>query len=182
MVKRPSQAATPDYLALRDFIAWCGKSVAWLTVVMVLLTFTIVVLRYGFNLGWIWLQESVTYFHVAVFTVAAAWTLQQDGHVRVDIFYAEMPEKKRALVDLLGSLVFLIPFCIFILVIAWPYVANSWKLLEDSREAGGLPLVFLLKSLIMVLPALLLGQAFINVTDAWKTLRNKTHVENPAQR
>ena len=171
MVKTPAQSASSRYSALRNFIALCGKSVAWLTVVMVLLTFTIVVLRYGFNLGWIWLQESLTYLHVAVFTIVAAWTLQQDGHVRVDIFYAEMPEKKRALVDLLGSLIFLIPFCIFVLVIAWPYVANSWKLLESSREAGGLPLVFLLKSLIMVLPALLLGQAFINVTDAWKTLR-----------
>ena len=177
MVKTPARSATPAYPALRKFIALCGKSVAWLTVVMVLLTFTIVVLRYGFNLGWIWLQESLTYLHVAVFTIAAAWTLQQDGHVRVDIFYAEMPEKKRALVDLLGSLIFLIPFCVFILIMAWPYVANSWKLLESSREAGGLPLVFLLKSLIMVLPALLLGQAFINVTDAWKTLRN----ESPAQ-
>jgi len=171
VVKTPAQSATPGYSTLRNFIALCGKSVAWLTVVMVLLTFTIVVLRYGFNLGWIWLQESLTYLHVAVFTVVAAWTLQQDGHVRVDIFYAEMPKKKRALVDLLGSLVFLIPFCVFILVIAWPYVTNSWKLLEGSREAGGLPLVFLLKSLMMVLPALLLGQAFINVTDAWKTLR-----------
>ncbi len=59
----------------------------------------------------------------------------RDGHVRVDIFYAEMPEKKRALVDLLGSLVFLIPFCIFILVIAWPYVANSWKLLEELARS-----------------------------------------------
>ena len=162
----------PGYSVLRNFIALCGKSVAWLTVVMVLLTFTIVVLRYGFNLGWIWLQESLTYLHVAVFTIAAAWTLQQDGHVRVDIFYAEMPKKKRALMDLLGSLIFLIPFCIFVLVIAWPYVANSWKLLEGSREAGGMPLVFLLKSLIMVLPALLLAQAFINTSDAWKTLRN----------
>jgi TRAP-type mannitol/chloroaromatic compound transport system permease small subunit len=172
VVKAPAQSAMPGYSALRNFIAICGKSVAWLTIVMVLLTFTIVVLRYGFNLGWIWLQESLTYLHVAVFTIVAAWTLQQDGHVRVDIFYAEMPAKKRALVDLLGSLIFLIPFCIFVLVIAWPYVANSWKLLEGSREAGGLPLVFLLKSLIMVLPALLLAQAFINMSDAWKTLRN----------
>jgi len=172
VVKIPAQSAMPGYSVLRNFIALCGKSVAWLTVVMVLLTFTIVVLRYGFNLGWIWLQESLTYLHVAVFTIAAAWTLQQDGHVRVDIFYAEMPKKKRALMDLLGSLIFLIPFCIFVLVIAWPYVANSWKLLEGSREAGGMPLVFLLKSLIMVLPALLLAQAFINTSDAWKTLRN----------
>ena len=165
------QAAPVTYPALRGFIAFSGKAVAWLTLVMVLLTFTIVLLRYGFNLGWIWLQESLTYLHVLVFSVVAAWTLQQDGHVRVDIFYAGMSDKHRALVDLLGSLLFLVPFCIFILIIAWPYVTNSWKLLESSREAGGLPLVFLLKSLIMVMPALLLAQAFINISDAWKTLR-----------
>ncbi len=172
MVNAPAQSATESYSILRNFIALCGKAVAWLTVVMVLLTFAIVILRYGFNLGWIWLQEIVTYLHVMVFTIVAAWTLQQDGHVRVDIFYAEMPAKKRALVDLLGTLIFLVPFCIFVLVIAWPYVASSWKLMEASREAGGLPLVFLLKSLILILPALLLGQAFINATDAWKTLRS----------
>lgn len=173
MVKTPAQPAAVSYSALRSFIALCGKSVAWLTVVMVLLTFTVVVLRYGFNLGWIWLQESLTYLHVAVFTIVAAWALQQDGHVRVDIFYAKMPERKRALVDLAGTLLFLVPFCIFMLVIAWPYVANSWKLLETSREAGGLPFVFLLKSLMMVMPALLLGQAFINITDNWRILRGE---------
>ena len=176
MVKAPAQAEPVPLSALRKFIALSGKAVAWLTVVMVLLTFTIVVLRYGFNLGWIWLQESLTYLHVAVFTIVAAWTLQQDGHVRVDIFYSGMTDKNRARVDLFGSLIFLVPFCIFILVISWPYVANSWKLLESSREAGGLPLVFLLKSLILVMPALLLGQAIINITDAWKTLCH----ENPA--
>lgn len=173
MVKTPVQPATVNYSALRNFIAMCGKSVAWLTVVMVLLTFAVVVLRYGFNLGWIWLQESLTYLHVAVFTIVAAWALQQDGHVRVDVFYAKMPKRKRALVDLTGTLLFLMPFCIFMLVIAWPYVANSWKLLETSREAGGLPLVFLLKSLMMVMPALLLGQAFINITDNWRILRGE---------
>ncbi len=160
---------------LRNFIAICGKSIAWLTLVMVLLIFVIVVLRYGFNLGWIWLQESVTYLHVSVFTIVTAWALQQDGHVRVDIFYAEMSVKKRALVDLLGTLFFLVPFCLFILIVAWPYVTSSWKLLEGSREAGGLPLVFLLKTLILIMPALLLGQAFITVTDTWKTMRNDNH-------
>jgi len=173
VVTAPAHAAPEQLSVLRKFIALSGKAVAWLTVVMVLLTFSIVVLRYGFNLGWIWLQESLTYLHVAVFSIVAAWTLQQDGHVRVDIFYAKMTEKNRARVNLSGSLLFLVPFCIFILIIAWPYVANSWKLLESSREAGGLPLVFLLKSLIMVMPALLLGQAMINITDAWKTLRHE---------
>ena len=169
-------AAPVNLIALRKLIAISGQTIAWLTVVMVLLTFTIVILRYGFNLGWIWLQESLTYIHVAVFSIAAAWTLQLDGHVRVDIFYADMSRKNRARVDLLGSLFFLVPFCIFILIIAWPYVMTSWGLLESSREAGGLPLVYLLKSLIMVMPALLLGQAIINISDAWRTL----HHENSA--
>lgn len=156
---------------LRQLIAIAGKSISWLTLVMVLLTFGIVILRYGFNLGWIWLQESVTYLHVAVFVVAAAWTLQLDGHVRVDIFYSQMSDRKRAMVDLFGTLVFLVPFCIFILVYAWPYVANSWKLMESSREAGGLPLLFLLKSLILVLPILLLGQAVLSVIDGVSQIR-----------
>lgn len=179
MVNTTAKAVGASYPLLRNLIALCGKLVAWLTVLMVLLTFAIVILRYGFNLGWIWLQESVSYLHVAVFTVVAAWTLQQDGHVRVDIFYAEMTPRKRATVDLLGTLFFLVPFCVFVLVISWPYVTNSWKLLEASREAGGLPLVFLLKTLILVMPALLLGQAFINATDALSTLRSSSsHDDN----
>lgn len=173
MVKTPTENPDTSFIWLRQLIAASGKAVAWLTVVMVLLTFIIVVLRYGFNLGWIWLQESLTYLHVTVFAVAAAWTLQLDKHVRVDIFYTEMSEQKRALVDLAGTLLFLVPFCLFVLIIAWPYVANSWKLMESSREAGGLPMLFLLKTLILVMPALLLGQAFLNIADAFDTLRGK---------
>jgi TRAP-type mannitol/chloroaromatic compound transport system permease small subunit len=172
MVNESAPANSPGLL--RRFVEKSGQTVAWLTLAMVLLTFGIVVLRYGFNLGWIWVQEIVIYFHVAVFTIAAAWTLQQDGHVRVDIFYNNATARKRALVNLLGTLFFLIPFCVFILIISWPYVANSWQLLEKSREAGGLPLVFILKSLILVLPALLLGQAVIGGLDAWKTIRGNS--------
>jgi TRAP-type mannitol/chloroaromatic compound transport system permease small subunit len=172
VVNDPGQPAVIK--ALHRIIELSGKGVAWLTLLMVLLTFSIVILRYGFNLGWIWLQEIVIYLHVAVFTIAAAWTLQMDGHVRVDIFYTDMPNKKRALVNLLGTTFFLIPFCLFVLIISWPYVANSWQLLERSREAGGLPLVFVLKSLILILPALLLGQAVIGGIDAWKTLRGQS--------
>ncbi len=171
MVNTPT-SPNPTFLpGVGRFVALCGRSVAWLTLVMVLLTFVIVVLRYGFNLGWIWLQESLTYLHVTVFAIAAAWTLQQDGHVRVDIFYTTMPARKKALVNFLGTLVLLIPFCIFLLVVAWPYVTTAWQMFEGSREAGGLPLVYLLKTLILVLPALLLCQAVINVGTAWKTMR-----------
>jgi TRAP-type mannitol/chloroaromatic compound transport system permease small subunit len=173
MVTSPADNAAGPLGFARKAIAWSGKGAAWLTLLMVLLTFTIVILRYGFNLGWIWLQESLTYLHVAVFTIVSAWALQTESHVRVDIFYTRMSPRGRALVDLLGTLLFLLPFCVFILVTAWPYVMNSWALLEGSREAGGLPLVFLLKSLILVMPALLLGQALVNAIDAWDTLRSE---------
>jgi len=142
------------------FVGWLGRSVSWLTLVMVVLTFGIVVTRYGVNLGWIWMQESVTYLHAMVFMVAAAWAFQTGDHVRVDIFYRQRSGRYQNWVDLLGTLLFLVPFSVFLLVIGWAYVVASWSTLESSREAGGLPLVFLLKSLILVLPALLLIQSY----------------------
>jgi len=157
--------------ALEAKIATLGRAVAWLTLAMVLLTFLVVVLRYGFNLGWIWMQESVTYLHAAVFMVAAAWALQEDGHVRVDIFYRGGSERYKALVNLLGAVLFLVPFCVFMLMVGWEYVFTSWKLLEGSREAGGIPLVYLLKSLILVLPALLLVQSLFLMLRSWRVMR-----------
>lgn len=136
----------------------CGRTVSWLTLALVVLTFSVVVLRYGFNLGWIWLQESITYLHATVFMLAAAWTLGEDGHVRVDIFYRDASPRFRALVNIAGCILFLLPFCIFLVIIGWDYVASSWRRMEGSREAGGLGAVYLLKSLILLMPALLLVQ------------------------
>jgi TRAP-type mannitol/chloroaromatic compound transport system permease small subunit len=152
-------------------IAWLGRTVAWLTLVMTLLTFAIVILRYGFNLGWIWLQESVTYLHALIFMVAAAWAFQTDDHVRVDIFYRARSARYRTGVNLAGTLLFLVPFSIFLLFIGWDYVAASWATRESSREAGGLPMVWLLKSLILVLPALLLLQSWSTVRVCIRDLR-----------
>ena len=146
-------------------VAGLGRGVSWLTLVMVVLTFGIVVLRYGFNQGWIWLQESVVYLHAIVFMVAAAWAFQTDDHVRVDIFYRDRSSRHKNWINLSGTLLFLVPFSLFLLFIAWDYVAASWTTLEASREAGGLPLVFLLKSLILVMPVLLLLQS-------WSTARH----------
>jgi TRAP-type mannitol/chloroaromatic compound transport system permease small subunit len=148
-----------------------GRAVAWLTLLMTLLTFAIVLLRYGFSLGWIWLQESVTYLHALVFMVAAAWAFQTDDHVRVDIFYRERSERYRAWVNLAGTLLFLVPFSVFLLYIAWDYVAASWAMRETSREPGGLPLVWLLKGLLLVLPAMLLLQAASTMRQCIASLR-----------
>ncbi len=154
-------------------IGGIGKGVSWFTVLMVLLTFLIVVLRYFFKLGWIGLQESVTYLHAAVFMLGAAWTLAQDGHVRVDIFYRRHSERYRALIDAAGTLIFVIPFCLYLLWVSWDYVAASWSLREASREAGGLPLVYLLKTLIPLLALSLLAQAGVLLATSLKTLRQK---------
>jgi TRAP-type mannitol/chloroaromatic compound transport system permease small subunit len=160
-------------------VSVAGRAVAWLTLAMTLLTFGIVVLRYGFNQGWIWLQESVTYLHATVFMVAAAWALQTDDHVRVDIFYRERSPRYRAAVNLAGTLLFLVPFSVLLLAVGWDYVAASWATREVSREAGGLPLVWLLKTLILLLPALLLLQAWVTAGAAVGELR-RLDAQDPA--
>ena len=157
-VSRSESGPGPDIASA--FTGWFGRTVSWLTLLMVLLTFAIVILRYGMNQGWIWLQESVTYLHALVFMTAAAWAFQTDDHVRVDIFYRDRSGRHKAWVNLIGTLIFLVPFSIFLIVIGWDYVAASWLTKEGSREAGGLPLVYLLKSLILIMPALLLIQSF----------------------
>ena len=165
--------SAPDRNLAATMIRKTGQSVAWLTLVMVVLTFSIVVFRYGLNQGWIWLQESVTYMHAAVFMLAAAWAFQADEHVRVDIFYRDKPIRHKAWVNLVGTLVFLVPFCIFLLAVGWDYVAASWSAMESSREAGGLPLVFVLKSLILTLPLLLLMQAYSTIKDCISKIKTR---------
>jgi TRAP-type mannitol/chloroaromatic compound transport system permease small subunit len=141
--------------------AWVGRVIAWLALAMVLVTFLVVVLRYGFDEGSIALQESVTYMHATLFMLGAAFTLQQNGHVRVDIFYQRFGPRARAWVDLLGTLALLIPVCLYILTASWDYVAESWAVREGSREAGGLPYVYWLKTLLVVMPLLLLLQGLV---------------------
>jgi TRAP-type mannitol/chloroaromatic compound transport system permease small subunit len=137
---------------------WLGRAVSWLSLCMVLVTFFVVVMRYAFDLGWIWLQESVTFMHAALFLIGAAYTLKHQGHVRVDIFFRRFTPRTRAWVDLFGSLLLLLPVCLFIFSVSWDYVAQSWRLHEGSREAGGLDGVYLLKSLILVMALLLVLQ------------------------
>lgn len=137
---------------------WTGRAIAWLTLGMVIVTFTVVVLRYLFNTGWIAMQESITYMHALVFMLGAAYTLRHDGHVRVDIFYQRFGPKGRAWVDLLGTLFLLLPVTLFIAWISWEYVATAWELKEGSREAGGLPGVYLLKTAIPLMAMLLVLQ------------------------
>ncbi|NEX15449.1 MAG: C4-dicarboxylate ABC transporter permease [Halochromatium sp.] len=128
---------------------------------MVLVTFVVVVLRYVFDSGSIALQESVTYLYAVLFMLGAAYTLQQDGHVRVDILYQRFSRRGRAWVDLLGTLFLLVPVSVFLLLSSWDYVADAWAVREGSREAGGIPGVWLLKTLLLLMPVLMLVQGLI---------------------
>ena len=150
-----------------------GKASAWLTLLMVIITFVVVVMRYVFDFGLIWLQESVVWMHAFVFMVGSAYTLQQEEHVRVDIFYRAMSPKRRAWVDLIGVLLFLIPLCVLLAWTSLDYVALSWQLREASRESGGLPypLVPLLKSTLIVMPILLVLQGVSLLLRCIRTLR-----------
>lgn len=156
--------------AIEKFVDWSGRTVSWLSLFLVLITFIVVVLRYAFDSGSIALQESAAYLHATIFLVGMAYTLQQDGHVRVDIFYTRFSKHTKAWVDLFGALFLLLPFMIFIIWISWSYVIDSWSVFEGSREAGGLPAVFLLKSLILVMAALLILQASTQIVRNIETL------------
>lgn len=147
-----------------------GQAVSWLTLFMVLTTFTVVGLRYLFDLGWIAMQESITYLHACVFMLGAAYTLKSDGHVRVDILYRPLSPHGKAWIDLLGTLSLLLPVSFFLFWMSWEYVESSWILKEGSREAGGLDLVWLLKSVMLVMPILIALQGISQLCHSLLTL------------
>ena len=159
-------------VASETFIDWSGRTVSWLSLLLVLVTFIVVVLRYVFDVGSISLQETSSYLHATIFLVGMAYTMQQNAHVRVDIFYARCSEQTKAWIDLFGTVFLLLPFMLFITWISWQYIIDSWSVFESSRQAGGLPGVFLLKSLILVMTCLLSLQAFTQIARNIETILN----------
>lgn len=148
-----------------------GQIVSWLGLGMVLVTTMVVILRYGLGIGSVALQETVAYMHAILFMVGASYALLHDAHVRVDVLYRGWSRRARARVDLLGTVFLLVPFCVFTMVISARYVAVSWSLGEGSPEAGGLPGVFLVKTLIPVMAVLLLLSGLARVGRCWLVLR-----------
>jgi len=131
-------------------------------------------MRYAAGVGLIWLQESINWMHSLVFLLGAAYTLKADEHVRVDVFYRGMSERRKAVINLAGTILFLLPLCAFLLVESWQYVATSWRIAERSREAGGLPMIYLLKTVIPVMAVLLALQGLSMALRAVLRLRGGT--------
>ena len=169
-----NESANQDCTSTLDRISiTLGRLTAWLTLFMVVITFVVVVMRYVFDAGAVWLQESIIWMHAVVFMVGAAFTLQQEEHVRVDIFYRNMSAVRRAWVDLIGVLLFLLPVSLFLAWKAWDFVAISWQLREASREPGGMPYPFvpLLKSVLLLAPMLLALQGISMILKSIATIR-----------
>jgi TRAP-type mannitol/chloroaromatic compound transport system permease small subunit len=152
-----------------------GRSASWLTLFMVLVTFVVVIMRYVFDAGAVWLQESVIWMHAVVFMLGAAFTLQQEEHVRVDIFYRNMSATRRGWVDLLGAVFFLLPLALFLAYAAWDFVVISWQLRESSREPSGLPypLISLLKTMLLLMPLALTLQGISMLLASIRTIRGR---------
>jgi len=155
-----------------------GRVVSWLALLMVLIQFIVVIQRYVFGIGSIWMQESIVYMHGMLFMLAAGYTLLHNGHVRVDVFYREAPPRRKALTDLFGALFFLLPMCAAIIWLAWPYVSNSWAIFEGSKETSGIHGVFLLKSVIIAFAVLV---ALQGISLAIHSLRILAGEEAPTE-
>ena len=156
--------------AIDRITAAMGRVAMWCSLYVVVAEFAVVVLRYALGFGSIQLQESVLYAHAGLFMLAAAWTLQIDGHVRVDVFYAGRTARTRAAIDLLGAVVFLLPFAGVLFALTLPYVERSWHIFEGSPQPSGLPLVYLLKTVILVFAALIGLQGLAQAIRAALTL------------
>jgi TRAP-type mannitol/chloroaromatic compound transport system permease small subunit len=156
-----------------------GRAISWLSLVMVAMTVLVVVLRYYFQSGSIALQESITYLHGLVFMLGIAFTLQRGGHVRVDIFYRGFSPRRKALVDLVGGLLFLVPVSLLIFIFSWDYVAASWAIGETSEERSGIEGIYLLKTLLLLMPATLLLQGVAEILKSALVLMGKPLRQHP---
>lgn len=160
---------------LQNFI---GQTVAWLSLTLVLITATVVVLRYGFNTGTVALQESILYNHAILFMLGLAYTYCQNQHVRVDVFYSQFSKKRKAWVNLLGSLFFALPVMIFVIWGSWEYVMNSWQIHEGSTESDGIPYLYLLKTLILIMAGLMILQSLAVMAQSYLILKGKGGSDN----
>jgi TRAP-type mannitol/chloroaromatic compound transport system permease small subunit len=148
-----------------------GQMISWLTLILVALVNIVVLSRYLLGIGSIAVQESVTYVHAVIFMLGLAFTLQRGGHVRVDIFYRDFSARRKAIVDLIGTVIFLLPFCGLILFGSWDYVMASWSIKESSSETGGIAAVYLLKTLMLFMPITLALQGLAQIIDSVLVLK-----------
>ena len=166
------------YKNLIDFgdslIERLGNVLNVLMIALVCVVIVVVIGRYFFEIGSVALQELTTYLHATIFMLGISYTLKHDGHVRVDIFYRNFSKRSQALINIIGGLVFILPISIFIGWSSWDYVLASWSIMETSTENNGLPFIYLLKTVILIMPSLLMIQGFISIIKNVTVLYSST--------
>ena len=166
------------YKNLIDFgdslIERLGNVLNVLMIALVCVVIVVVVGRYFFEIGSVALQELTTYLHATIFMLGISYTLKHDGHVRVDIFYRNFSKRSQALINVIGGLVFILPISIFIGWSSWDYVLASWSIMETSTENNGLPFIYLLKTVMLIMPSLLMIQGFISIIKNVTVLYSST--------
>lgn len=135
-----------------------GRIFSWLSLGIVLVCFSVVVLRYLFNTGFVWMQDLYVWLNAVMFTGIAGYALMKNVHVRVDIFYRPASVRRKAWVDLIGFFVFMLPFTVVLLMWSLPYVERSWKFMESSKNIGGMEGLYVIKSFILVFAAVVILQ------------------------
>lgn len=158
-----------------------GQTVSWLTLSMIIILTINVLASWLFNNSSMFLSESITWMHSANFLLAMGYTLNRDEHVRVDIFYSKMSLKNKAWVNLLGTLLFLLPLCAFILWSSWSFVLNSWNFNEASAEAGGIPATYILKSFLLIMPILLIFEAINQIFSNLQIIIDKPSAKHKSE-
>ena len=161
--------------AIDSFNEFVGRTVSWLALAMVLVQFVVVVMRHVFGLSVLTMQESIWYMHSIIFLVAAGYTLLHNGHVRVDILYGNVGGRAKALIDLIGVFIILLPVCVLIWWVAWPYVMNAWAVKEGSVEISGIQGVYLLKTCMLIFAGTLAVQG---ISMALKSILTLSGAEN----
>lgn len=150
-----------------------GQVFSWLALGIVVVCFSVVVLRYAFSTGFVWMQDLYVWMNAVMFTGIAGFVLFKNGHVRVDIFYRPASPRSKAWVDLFGFFAFMLPFAGTILFWSWPFVERSWKFAESSRNIGGMPGLYVIKTFIVIFAALVLLQGLSMALRSILVLKNR---------
>ncbi|MEO2085357.1 MAG: TRAP transporter small permease subunit [Marinoscillum sp.] len=160
-------------MVLKKIISKTGKISSWFSLALVLLISIDVLLRYVFNFSTAALYEMEWHLFAIIFLLASPYTLQKNKHVRVDVFYNNFSKRKKNIVDLIGNIIFLIPFSFIIFYTSLPFVEDSFSILESSPDPGGLPYRFIIKSIIPIAFFLLMIQGILNTIKNYNNIKIK---------
>ena len=160
-------------MVLKKIISKTGKISSWFSLALVLLISTDVLLRYVFNFSTASLYEMEWHLFAIIFLLASPYTLQKNKHVRVDVFYNNFSKRKKNIIDLIGNIIFLIPFSFIIFYTSLSFVEDSYSILESSPDPGGLPYRFIVKSIIPIAFFLLMIQGILNTIKNYINIKIK---------